>query len=154
MTTYAASRNFGGVGVPSIGVLAGTYPIRIARVEFWGYAQNSTGAVAVNTQVNNVAGASFTGGTAITSLPMRGGAPPSTATVKYGYSGMGGTRTYLTILTAGGSAGGSLSSYTFPFDYIVPPGGAIDVASSGTLTNQFAWCVIIYYEELRLAWSF
>lgn len=156
MTTYVAARNFAQTGVPSLGVLAGTYPVRIAQIEFYGvYAAGGTSpATSVATSVYNCTGASFSGGTTITPVPMRGGAPASTATAKYSYSSMSGTKSFLTIITAGGAGSATTSTYTFPFDYIIPPGNAIDVSAQGTLSSQYAWAVAVYYEELRLAWSF
>lgn len=155
MTTYVVTRNFAGSGVPSIGVLAVTYPIRVSRVEFYGGLAGSSPSppTTVVTFVNNISGAGFSGGTSITPLPMRGGAPPSTATSKYGYTSSG-TKVFLAPISAGGGAGPTSSNYSFPFDYIVPPGSAVDVSQAGSLTSSYTWMVAIYYEELRLAWSF
>ncbi len=158
MTTYSAARNFGGTGGSGLGVLAGTYPVRISKIEFWGsrVVGGTTGTQIVYASVTHCAGASFSGGTSITPLPMRGGAPPSTATVKYGYSSVSGTKSFLTIISTGSpgpSGSPSTANYTFPFDYILAPGSAIDVNGGGTLDNTYNWAINIFYEELRLAWS-
>ena len=154
MTTYIAANKFGTSGSPTLGVAAGTYPVRIVRIEFFGaqgIPPNSTPAYAY---VYNYTGASFSGGTTITPVPMRGGAPPSTATAKYGYTSLSGTKSFLTIISTGGGSGASTTSYTFPFDYILPPGSALSTDGQITLNTSVAWAVAIYYEELRLASSF
>lgn len=154
MTAYAACGTFGpSTGGVAIGVLAGTYPCRIARVELWANFERSQ-------TVTNYSGASFSGGTTVTPLAMRGGAPATTATVKISAS-MSGTATTITAVSAGsfGNTGTTTygipgaSNYSFPFDYIVPPGSAIYMGNN-VVDTQWSSILTIYYEELRLSWSF
>jgi hypothetical protein len=156
VTAYVAARNYGGSGGSGLGVLAGTYPVRIARIEFWAdfYSGGTSPPQQTFAYVSNYSGASFSGGTTLTALPMRGGAPATTANVKYGYTSVSGTKSFITVLNAGNSDGPTVTTYTFPFDYILPTGSAIDVNGGGTLTTDYNWAIAIYYEELRLAWAF
>lgn len=135
-------------------VTAGTYPCRIRQIEYFGGSNSQF-------QIINYVSPSYTGGTAITPLPMRGGAPASTATAKVNVRSIPtGTASPLNVQVVGapGAAGTTVpgsTNYSFPFDYILPPGSAVFAqVLPGLVTNFWNYCINIYYEELRLSFSF
>src|ERR1700756_1973050 len=98
MTAYGAGYpwTFGTTAL-SMGVLAVSFPVKIARVEVW------AGGIAYVTISKNTS-ASLSGGSTISSIPLRGGAPTATAVAKSGCT-ITGTSTFLTKFTAGNATG-------------------------------------------------
>lgn len=149
MTAYAASVQFSLTSVSSwVSVSPGsTYQIRVARVEVSG---SGSGNISFNVAVYSSA---LAGGTTLTPLTMRAGAPATSATVKTNATLAGAAIVLHSegIATVSGADPVSMnSSYSPPFDLIMASGSTIVVnayAASGSLT------CIIYYEELRLQWS-
>lgn len=142
MTAYAAVCSAGGklTIVPS-----STYQVRIAKVEATGLAVNG-GSVGYSVYVHP--SNTPTGGTTNTPLAMRSGAPATTATVKNAPT-ITGTNYLLHTETATSPVSGDLvylnANYQFPFDLILSAGS--------TFVADFGGTGVIYYEELRLAWS-
>lgn len=158
MTAYTATfTNWPAVSAGiSLGVIAGTYPCRIARIEI-------TCGFGAFYEVLNYSGAAFSGGTTVTPLPLRGGAPATTATAKSSMT-MTGTATLITAPHVGTTqVSGTTTTgvpetlaYDFPFDYIIPTGSGIYVTNLpfNSSTSPTINSLAIYYEELRLSWSF
>lgn len=165
MTAYAASALFKpgtAYSGPCVCLKANTYPIRIARVEtsssagplfFIMYHQASIGGIS---------------GTTFTPVALRGGAPATTATAWSNITaGPTGTQSFITIesvasVSLSGTTTISIpgsSSYNFPFDYIIKPGdGFLCLANAGFTSSPASpytpASIGVYYEELRLSWSF
>lgn len=160
MTAYVVEASWAAPGSGSSGtaftVVPGpTFPVRIARFEVWANGQ-------LTAAPSHVTSAHVTGGTAVTPMALRGGAPASTASVTTGAT-VSGTQHIMSILSAGSTQftiiGTShtntytpgTSNYTWPFDYILIPGEAFTVSLSAF--NFLSIYATIYYEELRLQWS-
>jgi hypothetical protein len=169
MTAYAALGAFSsGAAGYLIGVKPVTYPVRIAKLDL-------TSLGIVTPSIYHYKTSSLSSGATVTPLPLRGGAPASTVICKSALTpaNISGTPTLIALLSAGGvhsigvDAGGAQElvadwgsgSYTFPFDYIVAVGDAFvcavsTSAGSGSSSPATAGYLTIYFEELRLSWSF
>lgn len=158
MTAYAAVYLGGGTATTlanGIGILANTYQIKINRVEMFG-----PGSTAADMNLYRYAGASISGPATITPVPMRQGGPATTVTAKAGnYSSVSGSATPVTLSGTGSAlhteriASGAATSgnYAFPYDLIISPGSGFLVSLAN---NQYVTTLAVYYEELRLAYSF
>lgn len=163
MTTYAVSLTAGTALTKLTLTPSSTYQIRIARIETSGYLYST------NSFMSYVAGvypsSTPTGGTAITPvLTMRSGAPATTATSKSGATISGSFATlHQEIVSSPFDSGGVSvyspmnSNYSFAFDLILSSGSTLYVASStgtnGGRVDAASLTMIVYYEELRLAWT-
>lgn len=137
MTAYVATATNAGGAFSQMGVKCGTtYQMRIAKIEI----ASSTAGTWV---ISKYTGISFSGGTAITPLAMREGAPATTATSKQGAT-VSGTQA---LLTSQSIAATSSASYQFPFDMIISPGNGLWINGVNFVS------VSVYFEDLRLAWS-
>lgn len=147
MTAYTAYANTAGPLTLSIAPV--TYPVRLAKVD---------GAFVQASGITELfAGSKFltstlTGGTAVTPVALRDGAPAPTATVKSAATASGTQRQLFSQIT-GGSTSGVATTYQFPFDCIIAPGNVFQLsiaAFSGSINNG---TLLIHFEELRLNWS-
>lgn len=147
----------------------GSFEIKITQVDY-----GVVSVAASDTQITphvgyaptiyRYASGTASGGTTATPMALRqGSASPSTAT-RWGTGvSVSGTQTLLYSplpVTATNSANSS-KSYVFPSDLIVSPGGVLSFVTGGmgtggsggigaTITATIQ--VIVYFEELRLAW--
>lgn len=141
MTAYAAC----GAGGKLTVVPSSTYQVRIAKVEATGFVAN-TGTIGYQLYVypSNTP----TGGTTNTPLAMRSGAPATTATVKNAPTISGTNYLVHTESVSSPVSGDGVylnANYQFPFDLILSAGS--------TFVADFGGTGVVYYEELRLAWS-
>lgn len=167
MTAYTAYGSASSAGAPVFALKPVTYPIRIARID-----------MAANGWVTFVfyhkPAATISGGTTVTPLPLRGGAPASTITCRSGLAATTistGTTTITSMVvgsesTMDNGAGGvnwiaqpGSQQYSLPFDYIVAIGDVFIVyiataAANGSFTPATSGSAAVYFEELRLSWSF
>jgi hypothetical protein len=157
MTAYVAN-----TGVSSSGSLTVTpvsSEIRIAQVSF-NSADGGTGSGnTIQCSTYLVGGTS--GGTAVTPLPMRQGAPAATATSKSGATWTSITNV-LSVVTGSGPTltytDGTTGYYTTtvsgawqpPFDLIISPGTTLYAQANGN-SGVF---LFIHFEELRLSWPY
>lgn len=158
MTAYAAS--FTTSVSPASGILTitpgATYQVRVARIEVSAPGVTIAGAPTV-IAMKVYPSSTPTGGTTLTPLPMRGGAPASTATVKSGAS-ISGTNVVLHQegATDSGGVGSSRdinTTYSSPFDLILSSGSALSLSFDSPYGSGWTWTLVVYFEELRLAWS-
>lgn len=152
MTTYAVTLTTSTSAVLTV-VPSSTYQVRIARIE--GYA---TGAPSAGTPTYSVAvypGNTPTGGSTLTPLIMRSGAPTATAAVKSGATISGTNTTLHAEGTLADFTTGTYnpinSNYNFPFDLILSSTGTLVVGLQGNSGGPMS--VTVYFEELRLAWT-
>lgn len=127
------------VGTLNLGVRAGSFPIRLMRVEIV-----SAGGSGVTYTVTRYSASTLSAGSSITPFPLRSDAPASSATSRSGLPT--GTATVLKTSTVG--AGFIELTYEPPGSLIVPPGSAIGV------NNAFGYMILIYYDEIRLQGGF
>jgi len=156
MTVYCASFGPSGASYVTGNLTLHANNIRPARI----IKCEITAAYGAGT-LTYYAGGSLSGGSTVTPFPLRGGAPASTQTVKsITPSGTpSGTPTLLTEFIAGsysmdGPSGTTVfhsgtGSYTFPADFIVTAGDALDMVCGG----EGGFVALLYYEELKLARS-
>ena len=159
MTAYAASYNFtNSAGTPFVYFTLqanSPFPVKLRRIDAWADGESWY-------YIYNYSGMSVSGGTSITPVPIRGGAPTATATVKAGGTASG-TSSLLTTMNSGSSSfviigtGHTIeyapgnSQWATPFDYIIPVGSGVSVAMQ-VPTNLIS-TTTFYWEELRLQWS-
>ena len=161
MTAYSCSATllFGAITAPQfLTVQPSAFEIKIARVEI---GINSSLPPAGSHYIGYVdlyryAGGSTSGGTVVTSPPMRQGGPAATATVRSGGS-ISGTSSFYTRLMGEGPL--ASQTYEFPYDHTVAPGSAFAVRATSNLASGTSppWVQIfltVYYEELRLSWHY
>ncbi len=160
MTAYAVSTTAIGAGF-TLGLMPGTLPVRIARLEVCGIAATSSGQADLAFTAAVYTGSTPTGGSSITPFAMRhlAGTPAASATAKSGAT-ISGTNIVLhaesqdasILSTAGGTAVSTLNStYTTAFDLILLSGTTFWVV--GTETSGSFTAVVIYFEELRDNWA-
>lgn len=131
MTTYVAGGQRSATN-GDVGVKAGTYPIRIATI-----AAPTSGAGGYFIYL--VSSITLSGGTSVTPVPLRAGAPASTATCQVGAATVSGSSLSLDVATS--------AAWTPAFDLIVAPGAGIKVTVGASAY------VIFYFEEIRqLSW--
>lgn len=167
MTAYVINYNGTPATIINYDFLPVTFAIRLARVDVY-----STAGLSV--ALETVSGASLSGGSAVTPIPLRGGAasPACTATVKVGATltptpnfatdmvgeinvgqngiATAGTLTYTTYSPGSGS-------YTAGYDLIIPVGSAFRIAIlgySGGSSFAGATNMTAYFEEVRPFLSF
>jgi hypothetical protein len=140
-----------------VAVTAGSFELKLTRIEAWTApvitVSGDFWAGDVTAPISRYSGAA-SGGTAITPLPMRQGAPPSTATGRYANPlTVGGTSSLLAGFYTGATA---TSSYDFPLDVTISPGSSIVVQPylGTTSGNSYEALIVIYFEELRLTWHY
>lgn len=158
MTTYVASGvyHFSGTENASLCVKAGAYELKIARIEVVTYGAVEMG-FGGNLITSRSVGASLSGGSSLTPVPMRQGSPDASATARFGAVSVSGTTTFLSQQWI---ANTSLVGYEFPFDLTVYPGSAavVTLAPNGTDSsgNPVVTSVLltVYFEELRLSWHY
>lgn len=128
----------------TVGVIAVTYQLRITKIEV---VANSSPWL----NIFRYTSAGLSGGSSVTPVPMRQGAPAATATAK---SGASATGTGTLILTRGA---GSID-YQWPFDLLISPGSGLflvgAVSSGSTTVSGSLGSVTLYFEEPRLTRSF
>lgn len=163
MTAYTALGSFANGGTNQFfGIKPVTYPVRIARIDM--AANGAVQFVFYHYKTSNL-----TGGTTVTPLPLRGGAPASTVTCKtlMTTSNFTGTGTIIVTQIVGSyhqttdSLGAitttpdpGSSNYSFPFDYIVAVGDSFVCQVVTNATTPTSGGASVYFEELRLSWSF
>jgi len=151
MTAYALSNFFGQTNVTNpttMALKAGTYSLKIAQVE----AAPCTSTL-LPFAIYHYTGATLSGGTTITPAPLRDGAPAASASAKINPTITGTS----SLLHAEFQNSTALLSYKFPFVVIIAPGNAILLSTTQTTTGSGAYNILaanIYFEELRLAWSY
>jgi hypothetical protein len=146
-------------GITRIVIKAGLYEIRMAQINFWGYA-----GVNLYSAFLYDPGATVSGASAIPVVELRQNAPVASATAQQGSSvTLTGTARYIggTVLPPGSvtSPGsppittfpGSTAQMTFPLPTIVAPGGLFVLTGASYVPTIGAE---IYFEELRLAGSY
>lgn len=164
MTTYAASISPTALSTSLSISPSSTFQVRIARVEFNGNNNGLLGSgtiIFITYSLGAYTSSTLSGGTIVTPLAMRSGAPAALATVK---SGATATGTFSTLHLETNSAVNSdpstaayelvqlNSTYTPAFDLILSAGSVFTV---GAATNIAANTlnIVVYFEELRLAWT-
>lgn len=169
MTDYAVSTipfgPPGASGVWGLGILAGTYRLRLVKVE----GISTAGQASPSAWISRYSGATLHGATSATCVPMRQDGPSATATASYttavfsspNYTPSGsapsGTATILSYIA--GVAAPGVASYEFPLDLTVSPGSALwfSLIPPGTsYSNSGYWLAYlnVYFEELREDWTF
>lgn len=160
MTAYAAVFTWTATSTQKLSVVpSSTYQIRVARVEVNGLITG--GSQFMSYQVLVYPSNAATSGSTITPLPMRAGSPAATAVAKSNPT-ISGTSYQLHSEILGGSPvdalgnavyAGMNSSYSSPFDLILSSGSTIVVQGVSIAAGTAPMSVVIYFEELRLAWS-
>lgn len=152
MTAYNASATATGASLAAFGVAvkAATYPMRISKIEAY-YQIATVGAQPALYTISNYAGATLSGGSVVTPFPLRGGVTAAAGSARGGSgTSVSGTSTFLTEFSAPVF---TVSSYQFPFNYILNPGSAIFVTTGGSGGTPITWMLAVFYEELRRNWS-
>jgi hypothetical protein len=149
MTLYVLSSP---VGNQFIGIKAVTYEIRILRMEF---LNDYTNKFTVRT-LTRKANSTISGGTVATPAPLRDGSTAATAQCRIGTVSSTGTETSVGWLAIPGdpdNTGRVHSSFEIPFEWTIAPGDAFwfdtGTSGSGPLMD-----VLVYFEELHLAWRY
>lgn len=161
MTAYLSSStiSFSSGGVVWVAVRAGSYELKMSRFEYGivGLSGGTAPTAAVRPTIYRYAGASVSGGSATTPMPLRQGAPVTTATARIGQPlTVTGTSSYLTVCNNHLNTAASLVTYEPVYDLTVSPGSAFvaqfgwQISGGGTADLQ----ANVYYEELRLAWHY
>jgi hypothetical protein len=151
MTAYVVGQTFtNGQGIV---LTANQFEVRVGRIELFATSETFY-------TITGYSGAG-SGGSVLTPLPLRGGAPACTAFTRTGFQAAG-TESFFTEISVGthernpdNSISGvpASSSYDFPFDYILRPGSsvAIEILLSESGEKQV---ITVYFEELRLSWHY
>lgn len=151
MTGYFAETSFStsGSGTNGLLVVATSFPIRIANIDGIYRGGGSSGGIYFF--VHYVQNASPSGGSSVVPLPLREGGPASTANVTARPTSTGGTSNLMNLQSI--KSFGDVASYKFPLDLIIAPGGGL-YAYTSDVSNPHTSTCLVYFEELRLSWSY
>jgi len=149
MTTYTAywtgegpSRTY----QKNLYLKANTNPLKIVSVTAIGFP--IVGWTDVYWNLSRFAGSSPTGGTTLTPFPYRDGAPPTTATFRYGITGITGTESIILTTYNSGDLG---QNWTPPYYLTIAPGNALFYGTTSGSGNIYY--IQIVYEELSVQGS-
>lgn len=133
MTTYAVQTSGNGTAALTLGVKAGTLPIKLVSIEITSGGGNYT--------ITEYASATLSAGSALTPFPMRSVAPAASSTARTGSP----TGTSTVLKASGGNvASGTVITYQTPVSLVLQPGSAI----GATITLGFL--MVIYFDELEI----
>lgn len=166
MTAYVAttSFSFNGSTTASLAVRAGTFEMKINKVDF-GITVQNTGSVGgvggMGPSIKRFSSGTISGSTSVTPQPLRQGSLATTATARGVTVSVSGSGTLIATaagLTASADPGFGFANSTYepPFDFTVSPGGVfqvvVDCGANGT--TSATGTITAYYEELRLSWHY
>lgn len=160
MTTYSVLSHSYLSGAPNYGAVAiraVTWPVRFTKADYSSINTNRTLAY-----IRRHEGSTISGGTALTPTPLQQGAPAATATARSGSISASGTQRNVALALVSGAGDNALSdgtvqqlsngaaSFQPAIDLIIAPGDVFFLTLDAN-----GWCnVTIYFEELRLNWSY
>jgi hypothetical protein len=169
MTAYVAAStlDWSGGTVLFFAVRAGTYEIKISRIEYGipGISGGSQPTAAIRPTIYRYTTGTISGGSAITPAPLSQGAPAATSTAAMGQSmTISGAITRFTDLPAQSissgattvSSVGGFGTYTPAFDCTISPGSVFVLQMGWSLSGGGTATAVagVYFEELRLAWHY
>lgn len=148
MTAYISRVNVNLTDALWFAVRAGSYELKIPRVDF----QTTASASSYHTYylVRRFETLSMSGATSVPVVASRQGAPAASATASYSFTEPTGTSALLSYTTIRDIGTGSFQP---PYDLTVSPGSAIAVNVGWQGSGQAAY-INIPFEELRLSWSY
>jgi hypothetical protein len=169
MTAYCVTNLGNTSGGTVLGINAGLYEIKIDRVDYFYLVPGGGYAAQFNPMYRS--SVPLTGGTATPIAPLRAASPPASATAMCGASMVhsGGVKNYVAqiYITGAGAAvatnsgsspypesSGGSTSFSFPSDLTISPGGSFEVDNLYGPLNGFTTAATVYFEELRLSQSY